>query len=499
MFKDFAEQKENVDAVNQIIDLQKSIMEKWKLTSRIKDIIDQSVKIPNATVGKPYTAKIDFNALNWKDLSYTGIESLEEYGLSYDSDTGEISGTPIKSGDFKLQFQFRIKSEADNSALNIKPLAFVVNPDPKSLWKYIPSDEGKDEAWKQANYWKPDTAEDFQPLLDKHVVVASRRGRSHANVGSFRDDDFAFKEITGSGWGVVAVSDGAGSSKFSRKGSQLACNTIIEYFEGKLTPELSAEFEALAKNSQKESAGKDLTSEAMPVVEPVVEMTTGSPPAGEPAPDSTVPPPTDKTEVKEPVTETAGQKINKFIYNLMGNAARTVYKTLEEFGKANNITLKELHSTLVFAAIKRYDFGYVILTFGVGDCPIGLMNKAGTEVKLMNWLDVGEFGGGTRFITMADIFTSDKFATRLGFKVIDDFSYLFLMTDGIYDPKFVVEANLEKLEKWKEFVADLQGSNEDKAKVNFDPKNKDMAKELGTWMDFWSPGNHDDRTLAIVF
>jgi hypothetical protein len=117
----------------------------------------------------------------------------------------------------------------------------------------------------------------------------------------------------------------------------------------------------------------------------------------------------------------------------------------------------------------------------------------------MNWLDVGEFGGGTRFITMPEIFTSDKFSTRFGFKIIDDFSYLMLMTDGIYDAKFVVEANLEKIEKWKEFIQDLKGNNEDNSKVNFEESNTEIANQLSNWMDFWSPGNHDDRTLAIVF
>ena len=69
----------------------------------------------------------------------------------------------------------------------------------------------------------------------------------------------------------------------------------------------------------------------------------------------------------------------------------------------------------------------------------------------------------------------------------------------MYDPKFVVEANLEKIENWKSFITDVQGNNEDKIKVDLNPGNKDVAEQLSTWMDFWSPGNHDDRTLAIVF
>ena len=117
----------------------------------------------------------------------------------------------------------------------------------------------------------------------------------------------------------------------------------------------------------------------------------------------------------------------------------------------------------------------------------------------MNWLDVGEFGGGTRFITMPEIFQSEKFSTRFGFKLVEDFSYLMLMTDGIYDPKFVVEANLEKIENWKNFLEDLKGENEDNCKVDFNKENTEIANQLSTWMDFWNPGNHDDRTLAIIY
>ena len=53
---------------------------------------------------------------------------------------------------------------------------------------------------------------------------------------------------------------------------------------------------------------------------------------------------------------------------------------------------------------------------------------------------------------MPEIFKSEKFATRFDFHIIKDFSYLILMSDGIYDPKFVVEANLANIKKWQEFL-----------------------------------------------
>jgi hypothetical protein len=188
-----------------------------------------------------------------------------------------------------------------------------------------------------------------------------------------------------------------------------------------------------------------------------------------------------------------------FVYNNLGKAVFKVHKQLEEFATKEGITLKDLSTTLIFTLLKKYDIGYALLSFGVGDCPMAFLNKDVSQVTLLNWIDVGEFGGGTRFVTMPEIFSSEKFATRFGFKLTDDFSYLMMMSDGIYDPKFVVEAALPDIKKWKEFLEDLGGKNEDKARVELSVDNNDIVEQFSTWMDFWSIGNHDDRTLAIVF
>ncbi len=445
LFEEFINEQENIIAVQQIQHNQKMMMDKWILKNKIRDIIEKQLIIPNATVGKVYEAFLDYTKLGMSDIVHVIFDGFEEVGLQYNHQTEIISGTPTQSGDFKIKMSFRVAGEADDSTLNEKQLSLVVNADPKSLWKDIPSTEASD------NFWKPDSATDFQPLGDKNIVVASKRGRSHANVGSFREDDFAFKHFPETGWSVVCVADGAGSAKLSRQGSKIACEGIIEYFTTNFTPEFLKDFdEVLINHHQK-------------------------------------------------IGEDTSKLISHFVYNNLSKAALHTHKKLEEFATKNEKPLRDLHSTLIFALFKKYEFGYAILTFGVGDCPIGLLNKDMTELKLMNWLDVGEFGGGTRFITMPEIFTSDKFPSRFGFKLTPDFSYLMLMTDGIYDAKFVVEANLEKVEKWNDFLADLNGNNDDKVKVEFKADNPDIAAQLSQWMDFWSPGNHDDRTLAIVF
>ena len=459
IFDEFVSNEENIKKVEIIQQNQKEMIDKWQLKNRITDVLQNPIQIPNATVGKVYESKIDFIKLGWDYITFSQFEGLEEYGLQFDPKTEIISGTPILSGEFKIKFKFRVDGEEENSILNEKLINLIINANPKSLWKNIESNTAD-------IFWKPDNVQDFQSLGSKNIVVSSKRGRSHANVGSFRDDDYAFQFFEDTGWSAIAVSDGAGSAKSSRKGSEIACNEVIRFFEKNLTVELTTDFDQLITQYHLECNQKNTTVESL---------------------------------MAEEAVESTKNKINKFIYNTLGSCAKSVYNSLKDFADKNELDIKELHSTLIFCLFKKYDFGYVILTFGVGDCPIGVINHDKTNFKLMNWLDVGEFGGGTRFITMPEIFTNDKFSSRFGFKIIDDFSFLILMTDGIYDAKFVVEANLEKLEKWVEFIADLEGNNEDKTKVIFDKSNHEIANQLDVWMDFWSPGNHDDRTLAIIF
>ena len=459
LFENFVKTVECEEVVKNIIENQNFIMDKWKIQNRVDDIIAQQIVIPNATIGKHYQAKIDFEKLNLTDLSFEKFEGLEEMGLSFNKVNDTIEGTPTNSGDIKIKLLFKIKGESESTPPNEKFISLIINPDPKSLWKDIPSDTND-------VFWKEDDVSKSENLGDRSIVVCSKRGRSHENVGSFRDDDFAFKHFQKTGWSVIAVSDGAGSYSLSRIGSKIACNSVIEFFENHSDLDKNIEFD-----------------------KKLIEFNQSR----------------DEALLRE-IEVASKQNLYKatlYVHNKIKEHAEITSKEHPELfdNPKAKTSLDYYHSTLIFSVFKKYDFGYVILTFGVGDCPIAVMNKDQSQTTLLNWLDVGEFGGGTRFITQPNIFHSEQhpMASRFNFKIVSDFSYLFLMTDGIYDPKFVVEANLEKNEKWIEFLKDLQGNNEDNLKVEFDKSNTEIADQLSNWMDFWSQGNHDDRTLAIIF
>jgi hypothetical protein len=65
------------------------------------------------------------------------------------------------------------------------------------------------------------------------------------------------------------------------------------------------------------------------------------------------------------------------------------------------------------------------------------------------------------------------------------------MTDGISDAKFETDARLSRYQEWDALWEDLT--------QQVDLQAVDAPKQLLAWLDFWSQGNHDDRTLALIY
>jgi serine/threonine protein phosphatase PrpC len=438
----FLENPENNQMATEIVQKANLLMRKWKIEERKRSVMEKSLRIPNGTVGRSYEAPFDAVSSDLTEIAQFHWEGLEDIGLRYDGDERKIKGVPTKSGDFPLSFGFRVQGENESTGFSVKPVTITINPDPKTLWKNIPTDANDP-------YWKPDEVTVFSLLHERSILVSSKRGRSHAHTGAFREDDFEFAELS-NGWSVVAVADGAGSAKLSRKGSQLACEFVVNFF------------------------GEAKMQEKLKAFDPLIES-------------------------NQTLTDELKKQINLMVYNLLGQAVLGAHKSLDAFSSSVEATMKDVSTTLIFVLLKKYPHGYAIMSFGVGDCPMALLSNDLAEVTLLNWIDVGEFGGGTRFITMSEIFQSDKFATRFSFRFVKDFAFLFMMSDGIYDAKFVVESALKDLDKWQAFLDDLRGKNEDGLGVDLRKDNSEIEQQFSKWMDFRSPGNHDDRTLAIIY
>lgn len=445
-----------------ITDTKQEIFKIFSMYREKEEFKEMHITITNAHVKKEY--EYIFDLQEFKNIGIKQVRNLSTIGLSFDVEQLKIYGVPTLAHSIDLQIIFYSKQDTNQSE-DIKIVPFIVNADPKDLWRDVPSD-------RNMKFAKPDTDTFFDTFLDKKIIVASKRGRSHAHDGTFRDDDFAVKKLV-DGWEIVAVADGAGSAKYAREGSKIASQFIVDSFNNQeLLVELSNNiidyFNPTDTEQLNAIAG---TVENLEDVQPMIGQ----------------------EQVENQIL-----KVKSNVINILYKNVRNLHTMLVDFAKAESINLKDLNTTLIFALVKKFDFGYVSLTFGVGDCPINIINEDFDEVKLLNVLDIGEFGGGTRFITMPEIFSNANMALRFDINKFTDFSKMILMTDGIYDPKFVTENKLEDLDTWQSFIRDLEGENEDNIKVNF-IEDENIQDQLLDWMDFWSKGNHDDRTLAIIY
>ena len=442
LLETFSTSIEIKESLKTIILAQEKMIRLWNRTVKINDFVHSVFKIPNATVGKPYTFTFDLFNEPLKGLKILSV-SCQNLEISFNTTTNTISSTFSESGQFILKISFQVADDSNDEIAGIKEVNLLVNPDPKSLWKNLDSD-------RNDPYWKEDNISGSGVFGSKKFIVGSKRGRSHAHEGIFRDDDFCFNFSEQNGWGIISVADGAGSAKYSRKGSLVACQKIVEYF-------LNLPIEDIENLSEAIYA-----------------------------------------EIKE-TNETNQKAISSFCINHHGKAAFYALNAIKEEAVIKGAQIKDYSTTLIFAFVKEFENKMFVSSFWVGDGGIGVLSKEPNIVNLMGVPDSGEFSGQTRFLTMNEIFADNAYVSRIKYKIVDKTAKLILMTDGITDAKFQTDAALEKVDVWNEFIDDLQGNNEDAVAIDFDSDVKLSEKNLMKWMDFWSTGNHDDRTIAILY
>ncbi len=436
--------------------LSDTVSKMWKeyimdIETVIKNRVDNlKITIPNASVNKEYKIEVPFTV---DGVSEYCVEGLDDTGLAIDKrENGfTISGTPTKSGTFPIVIKYRHEGSLLGTNLERK-MDLIINPDPRSLWKNIPvaSDIEYPKEDQQSEYVKVPAKDD---VPRKDMVAASKRGRSHANEGKPRDDDFRLYHNDETDWYVIAVADGAGSAKYSREGSRIACETVVSHCKSML--DKCVEFESAISifNQNQEDA-------------------------------------------------TARKKVGDHIWNIVGAAALKAHNAINDVAEGKGVPPKLYATTLLLAIAKKFEFGWFVATFWVGDGAICLYsednNGENPGAVLMGVPDEGEYAGQTRFLTMPEIFKdSTALYQRLRFRIVTDFTALFLMTDGVSDPWFETDSNLNNPEKWRKFYKEILDNEEHP--VNLEDDNEQAKDELLGWLDFWSPGNHDDRTIAILY
>lgn len=391
------------------------------------EIVKKTVYLKNARMNEPYVGLIEVPGLRGARLLDDGGT-----GLLLDGEAGTLSGQPGASGDFVVRIQGLLAGRRCDVHANL-----AVIPDPRSLWISKPHDP-------TAPFAKEDEDSGVS-RGDLLCVAASKRGRSHAREGLFRDDDFALWTGGPGGWNIAVVADGAGSAKYSRRGSQIAVRTILRDLPPFLEEQLTGQIDGLAAEYLKGVEG-------------------------------------------------AEDRIRTQLYLSLATAAFNAAKAIEDEATRVEERAGAFSTTLVLSVARKGPHGWFIAGFSIGDGGAAIFDLPSRTVKTLTLADSGEFAGQTRFLQKSEFAAGyDEVAKRLFFDVRDSFTAVLAMTDGITDPKFPTDSAFASSDVWSSFwETDLSQS------VLLSRENTALEQELLAWLDFWSPGNHDDRTIAIM-
>jgi hypothetical protein len=240
-------------------------------------------------------------------------------------------------------------------------------------------------------------------LNDSLAICAKARGKSHKHEGTNCDDYF---QVGQSGpWNIIAVSDGAGSKKFSRIGAKVATTGVVEFLKQVLASVDLGRIE-FTKDSFGRMDSGDFVDESFSYLHNVLAD--------------------------------AYLHAEKLVVSVC-EEKRTSEESADYTAEAGHeLEPNDFACTLLLAAHTRIivDGKHLDLIFvgQVGDGLICLKSKSGT-VQVIGQPDSGGFSGETEFITSTKMTMRESLMQRVNLWV-GNMELLAVMTDGVADDYF---------------------------------------------------------------
>jgi Protein phosphatase 2C len=278
---------------------------------------------------------------------------------------------------------------------------------PVAQWKYIPVPEDEPDKHDES-YCTSKTTTDGLKLIGARV-----RGKMHKHNGTNCDDWFEF-DVSGN-WTIIAVSDGAGSKKFSRLGAKVSCQAAVAHLTEKLQAieikprETKEDLQAaLGRDASWAFVGQDIESVQNALHEAM--------------------------KVAYQAVEEKANDCSKYVsyYKILGN---------------REVDIKDLSATLLLAVHTTIQVGdnqySLVLTCQVGDGMLAAISKEGT-LRLLGQPDSGQFAGQTEFLTSKKKITRENLIKKT-FVFPGNLKALMVMTDGVADDYFPNEPGILQL------------------------------------------------------
>ena len=274
-------------------------------------------------------------------------------------------------------------------------------------------------------------------------IAAAARGRGHKQDKLWCDDSYLFGEI--GEWNVLIVSDGAGSAKFSRVGSQIAVDALMSLLKHRLKNisfnESSIDFNELKNNAESVENSKYFE-------EVVIAIKNGY--------ESVVDEINEWVESKNNINSEEKIYITKKIreegkdFQRINNGKEQEY--LQILPKDLNCTLLvSLTTTVLVSDTQGTKARVIVISCSIGDGMIScfVRDKDTNEIKCLRLMNVDkeEFAGGTVFVNKTSV-SDPKFTSRIRASIPgspDSVIAVASMTDGVADDYYEGDSGMERL------------------------------------------------------
>jgi hypothetical protein len=188
--------------------------------------------------------------------------------------------------------------------------------------------------------------------------------------------------------------------------------------------------------------------------------------------------------------------------NLLLNAALSSLKNIQKEADNVQARTKDFNTTIISCLLKDFDEKTFLSSFCIGDGAIFAVEAETGDVKPLNAADSGEFAGQTVFLTTPQVWEDSKsLYGRIKTEVVSKPVGIIGMTDGVSDPLL---PDIEQIDDAKHTELLLNGREgedpqEGLSSVLREMVEKDDAKILEEWLDFYVAKHHDDRSIAVAF
>lgn len=311
-------------------------------------------------------------------------------------------------------------SIANNQVVNLQSTETGTTPSIVAQWKYLPVPDDPDKHTEFDSRCM-DIPDGFK------LIGARTRGKKHKHEGTNCDDWFHFT-ISGD-WTIISVSDGAGSKKFSRVGSEVACKAAVTQLSASLKDhKVKYRDTWSAETFRRDDTGVGFAEEDLEFIQKALHMSMLS--------------------AYEAMEKATAERFNSADH-------------LEILGR--RLEISDLSATLLLAVHTTVQLQNgetsLIFTCSIGDGMVAVVDKNGATRLLMT-PDSGQYSGEVTFLSKKEV-QPEKLVGRT-FPFLGTVRALLAMTDGVADDYFPNDPGMSLLygDLIINQIINLQGTDE---------------------------------------